>query len=378
MKNLILLITVAAVISGCADWKQDPLDGKNPVLNKGQGEPTEQETQNPTPTDAIRILTADFVRFKELQAGELAITVRNFLPGFATALSIDNLADFPGATFDAATGKFKWTPARGLLTPAEIEKFSKLKVRVYATRPGEPTVVAEKEVQVVLNRQFNVPKITAITKSVPATREGEIFNVTVDVEDLDADPVDAKTWPMLQIMPTANRKTLSGFMVLNSYRFVSVGKYQAVFRVDLTGSDITDSSDTFFFDINVVTRYLMASDRQTQSIKVLTQFSEIATTWGALLEETVGADIKYQFLVYDPKSELSISFEGIKEEITGSITTCTNLNRSVLSCKFNFNSAAITAPTVLNFKLTTRAKNLDTTDAQQVVKDHTLTINLKR
>lgn len=376
MKSILIVLVLALTAVGCSNWNQDPLKDKDGVLGTGTGKPVELVQPKPLSTDAIRILAPDFLRFKENEEAEFSILVRNLLPGYTTQLVIDNMADFPGATFNAATGQFKWRPAAGAILPNEVEKYGAIKVRVIASQAGSATIFSEKEVQVVVNRIFKIPKMTSIQKLSPTMREGESLEVKVTIEDMDANPVDQKTWSNLQIMPTQGQKSISGFMSLKSYRWVNGSNYEAIFTIDLMGAEVSESMDTLSFDINLISRFYQISDRQTQSINVYTGFTDVKSTWTTILEDKLGAVINYQFLIYDPKAELKVSFEGIKNAIPNSTTKCVNATTAVLSCTFTFDTKVIAFPTVLSFAITTKSKNTNMTDAKEVLKDHNLTVNL--
>lgn len=376
MKNILIVLVLALTAVGCSNWNQDPLKDKDGVLATGTGKPVELEQPKPLSTDAIRILAPDFLRFKEGEEAEFSIVVRNLMPGYATQLVIDNMTDFPGATFNGATGQFKWRPAAGSILPNEVEKYGAIKVRAIASQPGAATIFSEKEVQVVVNRVFRIPKMTSIQKISPTMREGEAIDVKVMIEDIDANPVDQKTWSNLQIMPTQGQKSISGFMSLKSYRWVNGSNYEAIFTIDLFGAEVSESMDTLSFDINLISRFYQISDRQTQTINVYTAYTDLKSTWTTILEDKVGSVINYQFLIYDPKAELKVTFEGIKNAIPNSTTKCVSATSSLLSCTFTFDTKLITTPSVLSFAITTKARNPNFSDLKEVLKDHNLTVNL--
>ncbi len=380
MKNILLAVILSAGLFGCSNWNQDPLKNKDGVLASGQSKPVELVEPKPLASDAVRILAPDFMRFKENEAGELIVAVRNLLPGYSVQVAIDNLTDFPGATFDAASGKFAWTPAKGLILPVELEKAMTLKVRTVATLAGSATVFSEKEIQIILNRAFVKPVISSITKASPIMREGEVLDISVLINDVDADPLDQKTWCSLNIKPTMWQKSLSGYMSLKSYRFVSGSTFEALFTVDLRNAEVSEGLDTLYFDINVLTRFNQLSDNQTQNVNIYTQFSDLRSTWSTVIEGKIGTVINYQFLVYDPKGELKVSFEGLKNEIKGSATKCTNATTSVLSCTFIYDTTVATTPALVpavsTFNLSTKSKNQITADTFEVAKDFKFTLNL--
>ncbi len=378
MKNFLLTSVLCLGLVGCSGWNQDPLKNKDGVLATGKGQPTELVEPKPLASDAIRLLAPDFFRFKEGESAEFNVIVRDFLPGYSKEIVIDNLADFPNAYFDANAGLFKWTPAQGSVAVTEIEKNMTLKLRVIATQPGSAPIFAEKQVAIILSRKFNTPKITVISKNIQIMREGETQGVTISIDDADADPMDQKTWSNIQILPSLFKKSISGLMKLASYRYVSGTTYEAVFTIDLRDAEVTTTKDTFSFDVLLNSRFNQISDRQTQNIDILTSFSALNTTWTTLLEDKIGAKINYQFLIYDPKGELAVSFVGVKNEIKGSTTKCIQASTSLLSCTFVFDTTAVTAPNVLNFSISTNSKNQNSADAQIVSKDLNFIVNLTK
>ncbi len=378
MKKILLASVLCLGLLGCSGWNQDPLKNKDGVLATGKGQPTELVEPKPLSSDAVRVLAPDFFRFKEGESAEFNVLVRNLLPGYTTQVVIDNLADFPNATFDAATGLFKWTPAPGLVAVTEIEKNMTLKLRVIASQTGSATIFSEKQVSVILSRKFNTPKITAISKNIQTMREGDTQGVTINIDDMDADPMDQTTWSNIQILPSLFKRSISGLMKLASYRYISGTTYEAIFTIDLRDAEVTATKDTFSFDVLLNSRFNQISDRQTQNVDVLTSFTVLNTTWTTLLEDKIGAKINYQFLIYDPKGELAVSFVGVKNEIKNSTTKCIQASTSLLSCTFAYDTTAVTAPNVLNFSITTNSKNQNSSDTQIVSKDLNFIVNLTK
>ncbi len=378
MKNFLLASVLCLGLFGCSGWNQDPLKNKDGVLATGKGQPTELVEPKPLSSDAIRLLAPDFFRFKEGESAEFNVLVRNLLPGYTTQVVVDNLVDFPNANFDVNTGLFKWTPAQGSILTSEIEKNMTLKLRVIGSQAGSATIFSEKQVSVILSRKFNTPKISSISKNIQVMREGDTQGVTINIDDADADPMDQKTWSNIQILPTTWQKTISGFMSLKSYRYISGTTYEAIFTIDLRDAEISTSKDTFYFDMNLISRFNQISDRQSQSVDVLTKFTDLKTTWTTVLDNKIGTKINYQFLIYDPKGELAVSFVAIKNEIKDSTTKCIQASTSLLSCTFVYDATAVTIPNVLNFSISTNSKNQNSADAQVVSKDLNFIVNLTK
>ena len=376
MKNVLLVLSVVLVFSGCSNWKQDPLSDKDNILGTGSGKPVELVEPKPLSSDAIRIISQDFLRFKEGVELSFNILTKNLLPGYGTELVIDNMSDFPGAKFVASTGVFTWKPTKGSILSSEVEKYMVLKVRAIASKPGSAVIFNDKDIQVVLNRQFTKPQITSVARSLPTLREGESIDIKVMIEDMDADPTDVKTWSYLNLAPTQWKKTITGYMSLKSYRHISGITYEAVFTIDLKDAEISESKDTYAFDLVLNSRFNQASDRFSQDIDVYTKFTDLKSTWTTILEAKLGTKVSYQFLIYDPKAELTVSFVGLKNQIRDSTVKCIKATTSTLSCAFDFDTTALTVPAVYSFSVVTRTNNQFTGDTLEISKELNLTINL--
>jgi hypothetical protein len=373
----VLVLSVLIVQTGCSNWKQDPLADQDGILGNGTDKPVKEETEKPLSSDAVRIVSDDFLRFKENEELSFTIGVKNLLAGYSAELNIDNMAEFPGAKFNSSKGIFTWRPSKGTILAKDVERYMVLKVRAIASRQGSATIYNEKEIQVVLNRQFNKPQITNIARSATLLREGEQAEVRVMIDDLDADPMDVNTWSRVMILPTQfQQKIISGYMSLKSYRFVSGTTYEAIFTINLTDAEISQSKDDFYFDVALNSRFNQASDRQTQSVTVYTSFTELKSTWTTILEAQLGTKINYQFLIYDPKGELTVSFSGLKNQIKGSTVKCIKATTSTLSCVFALDTTTMVDPAVLSFSVVTNSKSQYSGDTQEIAKDHNLTVNL--
>lgn len=381
MKNIFfaaILVLGFITLSGCSGWNQDPLKDKDGILGSGQEKPVEQVNPKPASSEAIRVFGPDDADFQETVESEIEFSARSLQPGYTPRLSIANLSDFPGSTFNPTTGKFKWQPMPGLILPSEVVKRMYIEVVAVGSKPGDIDYIREEKFKITLNRKFKIPTITSVQKLVPSLREGETVNFEVNIEDPDANPADQKTWSTIQILPTLWQKSLAGQMSLQSYSYVNQNTFKAIFTIDLKNAELTTSLDTFSFDLMLISRFNQISDRKSQNISVYTSFSEPKTTWLSLLDFTIGTKIYKEFQIMDPKGELKVSFEGVKNAIPNSSTKCVNLTASNLGCTFIYDTKDETDARVLNFSISTKFRNTNSSDTLAVTKDFNYLINLTK
>ena len=97
-------------------------------------------------------------------------------------LAVENLPDFPGATFDRATGLFEWTPPLNFVTN---EMSRQVTLTVFMQTMKGPRLSLRKSFNVFVTRVESDPEIVAV-EAIPLSREGEIKNFHVTVKDPDS------------------------------------------------------------------------------------------------------------------------------------------------------------------------------------------------
>lgn len=369
-----LVLAISLVSAGCSKWNQDPLADKDAALQTGEKEPSTPIGGKPTPSDFVKIHAPDYASFKEDRADEIKITGSVPVKDYTFQLSLENMKDFPGAHFDAQSGKFSWTPARGTVANGEYSEDRVLRVVVTATRPGSPVLVGTKNVVIGISRLFNAPDVMTITADRSVMRENEMATVRVRVKDLDADPADKNTWPALQITNVIGGKNLAPFVAQYSMVSAPAGTYDAAFKIDLTDAELTKDLSAYSFGLKATSRFNQTSKEGRIDINVATSFSDPVSTWQER-EVASGETVDYQFMVYDPKAETKISVKEFKDLPQGAMASCTRVNPSYMSCAFLWKTDAATP--VNNYRVTAKVEVANTDSKDAVTKMHDLYMVVK-
>src|SRR5688572_28256023 len=122
-KKWFVVFSAGLILAGCGDWRQNPLDRKKGDFGAGKPVPTPIDKAKALPSEAVQIYIPDFQSFEEGVKTEFPITARVFLDDYRAEIVVENLADFPGATFDQNTGVFQWTPPAGFVESEGGEGF---------------------------------------------------------------------------------------------------------------------------------------------------------------------------------------------------------------------------------------------------------------
>lgn len=369
-----LVLAAALASAGCSEWKQDPLAGREAALNNGSEKP-EQPGGKPTPSNAIMVDADNYFSCKEGRTDEMQISARILLPGYSHSISIENLDEFPGATFDANTGKFKWTPARGTVIGEEMTSEKILKVSVVASKPGAPVLVGGKEIVIGIARAFTAPEVVTIRANKQKLREGESDTVTVTVRDADAVKEIESTWPTIQFTNVIGGKSLVPFVSLIDTAWKN-NLIEYTMRVDLTDAELTKAVSDYSFGVKANSRFAQTSDEKRVDYSVMTSLTDAVTTWVAEQEGTPGKVIEYQFMVYDPKGEAAVTVTSFQNLPVGALASCTKVNASNLSCTFLWKTDATTPVNNYNIIAKVEVRNSDF-NKDNFIKTQNLSLKVK-
>lgn len=336
---LVLVSSVAiplAIIVGC---QQDPYADKSEQIRNGI--PPERQTapvpEKPRSIEALRIDSLDWYAFKEQVASEFTISGRVLEPNGKFELSVDNLKDFPGATFDPVKGVFKWTPPLAT-TGDEYGRERRLVVRLTSPSPtGGTTEGTTKSILIFVTRAEIDPEIIAVDdiKTIP-TREGEYRKFNVIVKDPDSSDADGARPQLVAIPSKKGPLDLSGLVFMQDVTAPEVNpqqdptnKQQWIFKmvldlhvpVDQRGRDFTRTQELFNFGLKAVSRYDRSAQKSVEAL-VLTDVLKPEVSWFDPIEAVAGEENVIQFTVYDPYAEgkLTVNFVTRVDQLPGSAT----------------------------------------------------------
>lgn len=364
-KYLAAALCISFALIGCdGGWNQNPLDGKKGNFGTGLPVPSKPDLAKPLPSDAVRISIPDFQAFQEGASAEFSITSRVLLEGYTSEVSIENLAEFPGATYNPATGIFKWAPPVGFVSNnGSLESFlvKTLVVRAYGFKPNGQTLAADAQRLFYIFRSFSVPTILNVVKPSSYVREGSSMILTATVFDKDAVVTDQSTWPRINILPINGEKSIAGLTSLTGISSIGNNQYKISLKVDLQYAELTNSISTYSLALSATSRFGKQSLVQNINVDVYTELSSPVSTWTEPLVLTETEPTTYKFIVSDPKAEARMSLDRTTSLPSGADLSCQPLARGVLDCTFTWTPSEGQARTY-DFSATFSMRNFDPRD----------------
>jgi len=355
-----------ALLPACSsNWQQDPLAHKDRALQNGQQKPSDPQKPEGVRSDEVRLQYPEVFTFQEGIHGEFTLVGRILLPGYTPTIVIENMDEFPGAVFDAATGKFSWTPAVGTVKRDldDTRETRPLKVSVVGQKSGDVVVQNTFVVKLDIAKTLGVPEIFEISKAFLTLREGERADLTVRIRDLDAG-ADPATWPKLQILPMLRTPNLSQFVTLTDMDMEGNGEFTANLKVDLRGAELTKSKTFFGFSLQATSRYQKSGKKQDITVVALTSFSALQSTWFDTVEVNLGSKSEYQFLIFDPKEELQVDVPEFTEAPAGMSFACKRMGIHRQLCKAFWVPDPFVTPRYYRIRANVRVRNQDSVDSQ--------------
>ncbi len=330
----IVVLSMAAA-SGCGGWDQDPMSGKDGVLKDGWPYPTKPIGTKPVNPNMITITAPYFVSFEEEKNRKFEILVRVLEDGYTADLEIENLSDFPGATYNTTDNVFSWTPAKGYVESmgVGVSVLKELKIKVNAYKTGSIVYSGDHKVEIRVFRDYTAPEITRIDMPRQVMREGERMDISVYYSDKDADPNDRSTWATLRLESFPALKSLAGLMQFSrTNKGAGATEYVTTMRVDLSEGDLSANLDVYSVGLSMISRYGKTSATQRMDLTLLTSFATPITTWTEKIQVTVDTPMTYKFDIFDPKQEQVLTSDSFAGLPLGSDIQCQSTARSVLNC----------------------------------------------
>jgi len=382
MKNIQTILSAVFVVGALAacssGWDQDPLANKNAKFQQGQEEPTKDEKPKGDGSDTVRLTTnPELFSFQEGSPGDFTFNARVLKTGFKPMIIINNLSEFPGASFDANSGKFSWNPPLGTVSAnaGDNEETKILKVTVIGRHPTLGDITNDFPVGIKVSKILNAPEIFSVSSTMLNLREGDFANITINVRDKDAGTAPS-SWPMIQVLPTLGYANLSQFVTVAQTTAAGNGVFSVTLKVDLTGAELTKKKASYGFAVQAISQFQRQSRNQSVAVNVLTSFATLQSTWFGSLDFALGQKDEYQFIIFDPKEEIVVGKPTFSNVPAGASFDCSEVNKYRQLCKM------IWAPdfTAVEGAYTVRAdvvsRNEDLSDTQTKNQSFNLEMNV--
>ena len=365
----ITLALSAFAIAACTkgSFTQDPLANQDDAIKKAVKPGQDKAKINkPVESDALRIDSDDFFSFKEgVDSGAKLILARLLTPvegqpakaGVDFDLSIKNLQDFPGATFDPLTGNFAWVPPQGTVDNGMMRE-TQLIVEVY-TR-ATPILTRSKKINIFVTRDASDPEIVSISGLSGRLHEGDLTEFTITVKDPDSVNNDAGRPRLLIVSGTAGKSNIAQWVAQSSTAQTNPvqdptdpNKWVYTMRLDLRDAEVTNDEGNYDFGVIVVNRSGLTSSPMKQSVRIATSVRKPQITWRDAIEIVSGQPNTTNFTAFDPQGEgaVSVLFNNCP---TGATCNCyqPSYGRGSAQCSVSWKPSATTRTSDYTLSLT--------------------------
>ncbi len=375
MKLFIALIASLFFVSACST-EQNPLAGVSDKVNEGKppgpNKPIEEE---PLSKSNLQIDAPPQVNAEVDSEVKFKITGRVLAPGMQFVLELDNLEAFPGATFDAATGDFTWTPTKSSIG-TQISALLYLNVTISnVVAPGHISTSEVKAIPIVLMNKFVKPTI----KSVSGYSEvigGSAYRFAFALKNRDAANKDDIS--IVGQSCGANVRTLTSYMSLvpSSVKDIGNGEYTGEVTLDLWNAENLTAGQ-YCIALAATTSQGKISDIYKLTVNYLPKVLSAYSTLSKDVEMVVGDYQKYTFSIYDPSGtgEMTVlNVDDISKDLPGTTINCAvdSYNKSMVYCE-----ALLDARTAVPGKVRAKIEVRTTRSKQTVKSSHILTVNVK-
>lgn len=378
MKKMLIPVLVLAA-AGCGKFQEDPLKGQARELGNGRPPAERVDAPEAVSQNMLRLDVLNKFSFKEGRADEYDISARVLAPNYTVEVVIVNIADFPGATYDAITGKMKWTPPAGFIL-ADLSR--KLNMLIEATGiprfAGEDYFKVQRTVEIEVVREPSVPEILSKT-NLDWIREGQTKSVEIVVRDADAALGKA---PVLDLLPSSSGFNLAPYARVGNPRrsTSSPDQYTFTVSIDLSSAEITRSGGEGAFRFQARSQFQKVSSIENVGFRVYTKLDNALTTWIKAVDFVPAVPRSYNFQIFDPRSEGNLSIRSITGLPAGATINCADRNRQqlfILNCQLDW-----VAPATIKVEITAtvtmriESRNLDMSDGEVVSTDMQLPLRV--
>lgn len=329
MKLFVAILAGLLLLTGC-EAEQDPIKGAPEVIREGRPPDAQKPTpEPPLAKEALQIDAPNLVNGRVGAPLEFKILGRVMIPDVGFSITIDNLSEFPGATYDATTGDFKWTPAK-----SAVGSFPSLSMELRVTLVTEvseksPTVSAEKKaIALVIQNSYSKPIVNTVTAPPTPISIGNSYKFKVAMEDVDALSTGDVSMMVRDCEKSYYSTSIGHLVKLGKVKAgTTFGKYENEATVDLTKADYLEGA-RYCFAVSAVSKHGVSSDLYEVEFEAEGRMKNTKITLEKVPTLTLGDKMQIAFTIYDPSATGTLTmtrFDEISKILPGSSLTC---NRS--------------------------------------------------
>ncbi len=306
-----LLIVLGSVLVSCG-FAQDPLKGLSDELRQAGPPGKKVDPSKPLPSNSV-LLEVPTATFVEGETKTIVLSARVLLPGYeAPLIVIENLNDFAGATFDAATGDFTWTPAVGT-TQGKNGKFLELSASASANPIPEPNsdrraLIRSESAYIAIEANPKSPTVD-ILGFASTLYELDSYAFTVNVTDVSS--LEVQPPQLVFSQPTApGRISLAPWVRINSQSYSPQTKtWTFLCKVLVNSTDVSPDLVTAGLQVLAVSAFGKWSETVEVEAELFTALQDPVASWatGKTLDATLPTNI--EFSVYNPQGEGVLTLE---------------------------------------------------------------------
>ncbi len=376
MKAIIALFAAVLMLSSC-EFQQDPLSGASDAVRNGRppeaGKPV---SESPYPKEALQIDSPSVVNGRVGNPVEFQIAGRVAVEGVTHTIAIDNLSDFPGATFDQSKGLFSWVPKKdtvGSVPSAELTL--RVSLVTVATAKNPVVAIERKNIVLVIVNSYSKPIVSYVNGNTDI-QAGVRSNLTFQVEDQDALSSGDITLGVRDCS-AYNMDSIAHFIELpTTIQNVGGSKYTGNLTVNLyTGADAL-TTGRYCFGLVSISKFGVVSEIYKKELYIEGRVKNTRIT-GNTVEVPSGQALRFSFSVFDPSGAGVVSVKSIGDfatKLPGSSITCGNSLNGIVDC-VGLIDATNLAPAEFSFTIMTENKSARST--QTTPTNHTLIVKVK-
>lgn len=360
--KLIIGLLSVLVFAGCTGFNQDPLKDATDAVKNGVDPSTKPDLVKALPPGSYSlVLPEESIVFKVGKTTSYTLQLRAYMPEYNYSFSIENLAAFPGATFDAASGTFSWNPPATSISSLKLHDAfdAQVKIKAVGKLGGQILESFDKVRFYVETDAATLPSIKSVKFSAAITNplmfeEGTARDMTIYVEDLDGQDAPG-------MRPTLNfAGKLAGYVIVRSTRFLpALNQWEFEVKADLGNADLTKNMESAPLSMQILNRLNKTSVPYKVDFILLSKLSAPLTTFDNSTTFAVNTPSSVVFTIYDSQGE-SIPTLVNSSLPAGATINCDKSTRVFQQCRFDWTPTVVGAYTTVLEIETRSSSTIDT------------------